>query len=295
VRALVVRNPQAGRKQGVQVQHLIDALRGRDIPAEQRDTRRPGHATEIVTKASDFDTIVVAGGDGTLHEALQGLHLEKQRLAVLPSGTGNDFAWVHGWSTDPGLVATRLLRDDETRLDVGLYEADGPGGPRTGRFHNGAGMGFEAVVNEASHRIHRLHGPAVYVAALLSSLHRYRLYSLSVTWNESSFEGRSSVVSAMNGKRVGGVFHLAPSALQDDGLLDLLIAPNRGLLRALPLAARSLNPTPAASSGVVSARTQKVAIEAPEGLPLHVDGEFIGRLFTRIQLGVLPRALRTFR
>ena len=292
MRHLVIVNPRAGRgRRGRSMDRLRRALEEAGLDARIETTRGPGHATELVaTETERSPVVVVVGGDGTLHETIQGLDLEHQRLGVIPWGTGNDFAYAHHWPLDPGSCLARIARGAERRVDVGIWAGDGAGG----RFHNSVGLGFEALVNQASHRITRIHGPLVYVAALLGTLPRFRSYPVRIQWATGAFTGEVSLLSAANGPRVGGCFHLAPDADPADGLLDLVHAGPFGRLRAMTLLPGLLSGAHRRSPRIQTARARDFTIQAGEPIPVYVDGEFAGPGFRSLRLRVEPGGLRTF-
>ena len=297
MKVLVVVNPRAGRgRRGRSRDALTRALRSLSLDFDLVETERPGHAAGIVAACGpDHDGVLVVGGDGTLHEALQSLDLERLRLAVLPWGSGNDFAWLHGWSPDPASCAARIAANGERRIDLGSWESDLQQGPaRSGRFHNSVGLGFEAVVNHESHRVTAVRGPLIYGVALARTLRRFRAYPVRMTWDSGALEGDVALVTVANGKRVGGAFLLAPDARTDDGRLDLVYAGRIGRLRMLSLLPRTLNGSHVRSRVVRTARTVTLHVAAPEGIPAYVDGEFLGMRLTSLALRVLPGALRSF-
>jgi diacylglycerol kinase (ATP) len=294
MRHLVVLNPRAGRRSR-NIDAVAEALRRAGLHAEIVPTAGPGDAGAIVERRGrEFESVIVAGGDGTLHEVLQALDLDRHRLGLVPLGTGNDFAWDEGWPRDPDACARRIAAEGERRLDVGTWRVETPGGAREGRFHNSVGFGFEALVNERSHRVRGVKGPLLYVAALAATLPRYRNYPVRLAWDGGGFDGTVSLLAAGLGKRVGGAFHAFPGADRTDGLLDLVFARGMNLPRALALAPRVMRGTHVGVAGVTTVRASTLRVAAPGGIPMYVDGEFVGRDVSACELRVLARAIRTF-
>jgi YegS/Rv2252/BmrU family lipid kinase len=288
LRSLVVVNPAACRGSRRDLPARVAAgLEGRRIPFEMHQTRAPGHAETLVRSLGDgFDTILVVGGDGTLHEALQALDLERHRVGIVPGGTGNDFAFMNGWPGDIDACLDRVAAGKEQRLDLGLWSGR--------RFHNNLGLGFEGRVNFESHRIRRLRGPAVYVAAVARSLAQRDTSAVRLDWDKDSWEGPLFWASVCIGRRVGGAFRLAPEARNDDGLFDVCFAADVGLLRLLALLPRTFRGGHVRNRHVRLERSQRLRIEAPRGIPVHVDGEFVALDVRTLDLQCLPRALRSF-
>ncbi len=288
MRCLVVVNPGASRapKAGL-ARTVATACRRHGLAFEVVTTKGPGDAAALVeAQRADFDTLLVCGGDGTLHEALQALDLERHAVGVVPAGTGNDFAWMNGWPRSADTCVARLVRGRPQRLDLGLW-----GGRR---FHNSIGLGFEGRVNYESRRIRRLRGPAVYLAAVARTLARREPYPLRLDWGDGAWEGEVFMASVCIGQRVGGAFRLAPQARNDDGLFDLCFAVDMGLLRILALLPRTFRGGHLASPHVHLRRAASLRIHAPRGVPVHVDGEFVGLEVQNLDLHTLPGGLRTY-
>ena len=288
MRCLVVVNPAACRGARAGIPPAIEStLRRHQIDFTLVRTARAGDATLLVAAhATDFDSVLVCGGDGTLHEAVQALDLDLQVVGIVPAGTGNDFAWMNGWPKSVDACIARLAERKVRRVDLGLWNER--------RFHNSIGLGFEGRVNYESHRIRRLRGPAVYLAAVARSLAQRTPWPLRLDWDDGSWEGDVFLASVCIGKRVGGAFRLAPDARNDDGLFDLCFASGIGLVRLLALLPRTFRGSHLRSPHVQLQRMAHLRIEAPQGIPVHVDGEFVALDVRSLDLRCLPGALQTF-
>lgn len=286
MRYFVVLNPASCRGRGASgAEHVGRLLQAARLDFELVQTTAPGHAAELVREnGAQFDVIVVAGGDGTLHEALQTLDLERHALAVLPRGTGNDFAWMNGIPMQLDAAVALLATGHERRVDLGLWAGR--------RFHNNVGIGFEGRVNLMSQSIRGLRGAPVYLAAVLRTLAAKRSDRLRLVWDGEQWEGNALLVSACIGQRVGGAFRLAPNAVNDDGLFDVCIAGELGLGRILTLLPRTFRGTHIDARGVRMLRCRHLQVSAPEGVPVHIDGEFVAADVEKLELAILPRALR---
>jgi len=301
--ALVILNRTARRGRGRQNRQRIEnALRQHGIDHEIHETQHPGHASELVaSRGAGFERVIVCGGDGTLHEALQGLDLQRHCLGLVPCGTGNDFAWMNHIPRSIEAAVERIARQEVRRIDLGTCNQV--------RFHNSVGVGFEGQVNYESHRIRRLHGAAVYAAAVFKTLSQRRAWPTKITWQEAGsdrthqedlhhadphqeeWSGNLFLASICLGARVGGAFKMAPAALNNDGLLDLVFSPATSLWNILRLLPRTLNGSHTRSPGIQLARSQRIRLESPGGIPAHLDGEFIDPNEARLDIEVLPAAL----
>lgn len=287
MKPFLIVNPRAGRGRhgpgpGPLVERLQRAFSAHGLAVDVVLTERQGHAAELARSAAG-DLVVAVGGDGTVHEVLQGLDLERQRLGVIPAGSGDDFAWHHGLGGGLEAAVARIAAGCERRVDIGVWEA--------GRFHNNLGFGFEAEVNRLSHRVRMVRGPALYFVALARALATLRRYEVDLAWDGGSFSGRLVTGSLLNGSRVGGAFRLCPAARTDDGRLDLVTVAamgRLGLLTALGPVLRGREPRDAR---VARATTTWLSLRAPTPIPVYMDGEYCGG-HASVDVRVLPGVLR---
>ncbi len=283
MRPFLILNPRAGRSRRCPTPDLLrHAFARHGLEVQTAFTEGPGHATALARDAGG-DPVVVVGGDGTLHEAVQGLDLSRQRLGVVQAGTGNDFAWQHGVPRDPQAAVDRIAAGHERRVDLGECDA--------GRFHNNLGLGFEAEVNRLSHLVRGVRGPALYFVALARALARLRTYDLELAWEGGSFAGPLLTASLLNGRRVGGAFMLAPAARSDDGLLDLVTVAAMGRLGVMTALGPVLRGREPRDPRIRRACTPSLRLRADEPVPVYIDGEYAGAHRT-LAVRTLPGALR---
>lgn len=283
MRPCVILNPAAGRsRRGSDPERIRSAFSRHEINATIALTEGPGHAGELV-RSCGHETVVAVGGDGTLHEVVQGLDLDHQRLGVIPAGSGNDFAWQHGIPGALDAAVARIAAGRERRVDLGAWEQ--------GRFHNNLGLGFEAEVNRLSHEVRCVKGPALYFVALARALARLRAWRLELRWQGGALAGEFLTCALLNGRRVGGAFTLAPTASTTDGTLDLVTAAamnRRSVVTVLGPVLRGRDP---GDRRITRARTSWLEVTAPEAVPVYMDGEFVGSRRS-LTIRVLPGALR---
>jgi diacylglycerol kinase (ATP) len=248
----------------------------------------PGHLVQAAGEAGD-SLLVVIGGDGTVNEVVNGLAGRDAEIAVLPCGTGQDFARTHGV---PGRFddAVGAALGGETRtIDLGRVElADGT----SHFFANVASAGMSgAVARRANAMTKRFGGRATFYYALTREFLRWRNTDVAVELDAGvRREGAMHDVIVANGRSHGGGMKLAPDAQQDDGLFDVVLI---GDITKLDFATTS----PKLYSGaylshpkVELLRSPTVSITAGEPLPLEVDGEPIGTTPARFE--IVPSALR---
>jgi YegS/Rv2252/BmrU family lipid kinase len=288
MRHLVLINPASNRGDTAAVELDIQrAFTSRGLRFEVVRTARAGHARQLVAEhGSEFEGIIAVGGDGTLHEVIQGIDLERHVLGLIPCGSGNDFAWMNGWPADVEACADRIGAARERRVDLGLWDG--------GRFHSSVGIGLEARVTYESLRIKYLRGAAIYLAAVMRTLSDLRTYPSRIDWGNGHWEGDLLLASVGNGRRVGGAFFMTPDARNDDGQLDICFSPGVSLARLLWILPRTFKGTHTRIKPVPLRRGGRSRIDARGGLPVHIDGEMIGLDVHSLDLRVAPLALRTF-
>lgn len=284
--ALIV-NPRAGRRTAVWDESALrDLLGPLGLTVSVRATRGPGDARRIAQEiAGRVRVIGIAGGDGTVHEVVNGLIPHRTPIVVIPSGSGNDFASLFGGPRTPRELAEIVGAGRGAELDV-LSIA--------GRFCvNSAGLGFEGLVNRLSHGDSRLGGRTRYAIALLRALGSRARFRFKITTPRGDgISGEMLLVSIGNGRRTGGAFYLTPGAFPDDGLIDVCAVESMSrakMLRILPLSLRGAHVT---RPEVRMLRAESLTIEADAGYPMHIDGEYLDAPPGRLEIELLPGALR---
>jgi len=258
-------------------------------------SERPGQLTELARRAADEggELLVVVGGDGTVNEVVNGLAgREGPELAVIPRGTGRDFVRTYGipHKLDEALST---VRDGRTReIDVGRARfRSWQGEPAEWYFANIASAGMSgAIAKRANETSKALGGKVSYFWATFAVFSRWRTSELTVTVGAETRRARMHDVVVANGRYFGGGMMICPEAEPDDGVFDVLLIGNltkRDLLLTLPKTYRGKHlPHPKAEL----LRGSTVEIEAPEPLPVELDGEQPGTTPARFE--IIPRALR---
>jgi diacylglycerol kinase (ATP) len=259
-------------------------------PIALRITRRTGDAERWARKAraSKARYIVVAGGDGTLNEVVNGVGTgaKSLRIGLMPLGTGNDFARTLGLpsSIDDNID---ILRSGKARwIDIVRVKSR-----RSRYFVNVSAGGFSGLVNEKmTPEIKRTWGPLAYVrgaAAALPKLHAYKTEILLDDSERLSFDLYNVVVA--NGRFVAGGLPIAPTADPADGKLEVVLVPQLGPAEIALLAAQIVLGKHLSSNATIFRQARKVAVRSRPGMWFNVDGELVGNAPTVFQ--IMPRAL----
>jgi YegS/Rv2252/BmrU family lipid kinase len=258
-------------------------------------SERPGHLAELAREAAEdgASLLVVVGGDGSVNEVANGVTGRADvELAVLARGTGWDFIRTYGI---PHRLedAVEVARSGRTReIDLGRVRfRSWQGGETESWFANVASAGMSgAIAERANETTKALGGKASYLLATLAVFARWRVGTLRVTFDGETREGRMHDVVVANGRYFGGGMMICPDASPDDGRFDVLLIGDltKGdLLLTLPKTYRGSHlPHPKAEL----VRAAAVAIDAPQPVPIQLDGEQPGT--TPATFEVVPRALR---
>jgi diacylglycerol kinase (ATP) len=258
-------------------------------------SERPGQLTELARQAAEDGAtqLVAVGGDGTVYEVVNGIAgREGVDLAVVPRGTGRDFVRTYGI---PRRLedALRTARDGRIReIDLGRARfRSWQGETAETYFANIASAGMSgAIAKRANETSKALGGKASYFWATFAVFARWRTSEITVTVDGESRRSRMHDVVVANGRYFGGGMMICPQAEPDDGFFDVLLIGNltkRDLVLTLPKTYRGSHlPHPKAEL----LRGSAVEIDAPEPLPVELDGEQPGTTPARFDL--VPRAVR---
>ena len=265
-------------------------------------TDRSGDAAHLARQAAmaGAEVVVAVGGDGTVHEVLNGLMSiaphARPTLAVIPAGTGNDFAHANGILSEIEAAALRVVEGASSAIDIGTIEDD-----RARRVYwgNTAGVGMNATIAAKARTFQALKGNAKYVAATLSTILRdLQPFEAELTIDHHKFSEQISLVTAANGAREGGKFYLAPNASTTDGKLDLVLVKAVNRIESFLLLPRVLRGTHLHSPKVYHRQCVRTSIRSRTPLSIHADGEIFATQHDDIHsitIEILPRALRVIK
>ena len=237
--------------------------------------------------------LVVVGGDGSVNEVVNGMaEAEGVELAVIPRGTGWDFARTFGIPRDVDAAVDVVLNGAVREIDLGLVTYRSWAGAEVRcSFANVASAGISgAIAQRANETSKALGGKISYYWATLAVFARWQAGELRVSVDTEIRGGKMIDVMIANGRYLGGGMMMCPEAEPDDGLFDVLLigdVTKRDLLFTLPKSYRGKH-LPHPRLEVLRGRV--VTVDAVEPLPIELDGEQPGTTPARFE--VLPRALR---
>jgi diacylglycerol kinase (ATP) len=278
VRALVVCNPAARGGRGARaLPAVLERLRGLGVEADVHLTASLADARATACgAAATVDVVAAMGGDGVVGACADGLAAAgpgaRAALGVLPAGGGNDAARSFGVPPgDPAAAAALLPGLARRRADLARVGERG--------YLNVAGAGFDSEVNRlANERLARAPGRLRYVGALLAELAVHHPAAFTLTLDGERRQAQAWFVAVANGPSYGGGMRVAPAAVLDDGLLDVVVVgamSRRAFLAAFPkvFSGRHVD-HPAVSVH----RAARVELAADRPLTVYADGERHGPL-----------------
>nr|WP_174368810.1 diacylglycerol kinase family protein [Deinococcus sp. JMULE3] len=291
----VVLNPNAG-----------GGLAAREWPRLREELERRGlrhtliqeeNAALALARVQELpaDTALMAvGGDGTVGALLPAVVGTGRPLAILPLGTGNDFAGLLGLK--PGAFGEALDRLAFTpravdALWVRAQHADGTVTERA--LLNGLGMGFDADVTTNMDRVPAsVQGFARYAWSAVATLKDLSLADVTVDADGATlYEGPSAIVAVMNGTRYGGGFLISPESDVRDGLLNVVVGGPMTRLQLAGLLARVLRGAHLGHPLAHHAAARQVTVRWNRPMRVHLDGD-LGAPVTRLDVEVRPGAVR---
>jgi diacylglycerol kinase (ATP) len=289
-KARVICNPSSGGG-SYDPDEIRDELEGLEVDWVQ--TEGPEDAIGAAEEWSE-GLLVVAGGDGTINDVVNGLGRagfpEGVTLGILPAGTGNDLAATLCIPEDPDLAKDVILQNRGRWLDVARVRSDGIG---ERFFINVATGGLGAEISDANdEELKRRWGKLSYLRASLEVARNFDVRELMLYIDGEERHVEAVNIAVGNCRYTGGGWPATPKANPEDGLLDVVIIENLGVTDLLDLTPAVLGESDYLDSdGVLFVRAKEIRVDTqPPGLEFTVDGEVIGNEPARFS--VLPRALK---
>jgi YegS/Rv2252/BmrU family lipid kinase len=283
---LIVNPAAAGGKAGRLAPAVERSLSEQGLTVRRVNTRDIHHARELgLAAAREGETVLALSGDGMVGALADALReVPGARLGVLPGGRGNDLARVLGIPSEPLAACAASLAYLPRPLDLGVVEDARAGAP--GRAFVGvASAGFDSDCNRIANEAPAWLGGLAYVYSALRGLLSWKparfTIELDPPGERHSFSGYSIIVA--NSPAYGGGMRIAPEALLDDGLLDVIAIERVGKLRFLANLPRVFKGTHVHLDHVKAFRAAAVEVSADRPFTMYADGDPIGELPLRVR------------
>jgi diacylglycerol kinase (ATP) len=293
--AKVILNPYAGRwKAKEHKSDVISALNEFGIEFELIETSSPGDGINLAHDAvlAGFNPIIVAGGDGSISEVVNGMMLASNKggklppLGIMPLGSANDLVVNLGLPVEltaaAQVISTRLVK----KIDLGIVNSR--------YFDNNSALGLEPTITLIQQRIKRIHGVLRYLIATIMGVMQKPVWQAEIKWDEGEYTGPITLITVGNNPLTGGMFYVTPHADPFDGLLTFVYGymPTRlKILRMLPKLMKSGKGNYVEHPDIHEVHTKWIKIKANPPTPLHADGEIQSDGIADIEYKIVPKCL----
>ena len=286
-RVLAIVNPAAGHNTAARAWSQVRQLHNWDCI----QTERPGHARDLAASAVGvYDRVVAVGGDGTASEVANGLAHSQTSMAIIPSGTGNDFAVNLSIPADPVAAANLAATGRACPIDLGEVQRS----TGTSYFTNIAGFGFDAEVAARVNRLPKLGGRTLpYIAGVLQTLFQFRTPGMRLTLDTTVIDEPIFLAAVANCASYGGGMRIAPAARPDDGLFDVCVVKDLSRVEVLRLLPSLYTGEHVRHRAVEIIRCASVSADASARVLCQADGELAGEL--PVRFAIRPAALQCVR
>lgn len=278
-KAILIANPKTGRygsSRKEPIEDLANYLRNQGITVDLKLTTGPGNATEIAARAAQNGTtdIIVAGGDGTINEALQGLTGAKARLGIIPRGTANVLARELNLPLDERQSLDVIARGESRKIHLGLAIDEKSNTKRY--FVLMAGIGLDAaVVKRVQPALKKRLGRGAFWLSGFSHLASWNLEPFQLEIDGQTYDSTFAIIG--KAARYGSDLAITPRARIDQPDFEVCIIDTFSRFRYLQILAHALRDgVPLDKEGVHFLRTTRV--RATGKAPVQLDGELVGDL-----------------
>lgn len=296
-RWLVLVNPVAGGATGRITSRFLEGIRHSFPDAEVVFSTYPGETVNILRAAvrEGFHRFCIAGGDGSVHEAINGIFSEgnpvkRPTLVVFPIGSGNDWARSQGFTRSVKPLLGRMHAAKARLVDIGRVEYSGNEADQKRYFCNVAGLAYDAAVARKL-RNKKFRFPRwVYLYEALRGLFTYRGQNASIQVDDTRYDGPCFTINAGVQPYSGGGMQLVPHARGLSGKLAVTVLEPRPGLVLLPQMLRLFNGSlHRLSYAHAFTGTVMNVTHLDEAIPLEADGEFLG--WTPARFSVIKEAV----
>lgn len=275
-KARIIYNPTAGRETFRRdLPKVLERLELAGYETSAHATTGEGNATEAAKTAVErrHDLVIVAGGDGTINEVVQGIAEAEYRpkLGIIPAGTTNDFARALSIPRDTKKAVDIILQDNIKALDIGKVNGH--------YFINIAGGGdLTELTYDVPIKLKSALGQLAYYIKGIEMLPSLKPVPTVIEYDDHVFEGEIMLFLVANTNSVGGFEKLAPDALIDDGYFDLLILKKTNLAEFLRIASLGLRGSHIEDENVIYTQAKRIKVMPKDQMLLNIDGEYGGEL-----------------
>jgi diacylglycerol kinase (ATP) len=286
---LLLINPKSGNGRGDKVGKLVKqelnalGIQYLDVSADSAQESQKNLKSKL-KENQRFEGLFLIGGDGTVNLAVQELVGSGLGIALMPAGTGNDFARTLNLKLkNPEQLIKYYISNKPSLIDVGKVGEK--------YFVDVLSTGFDSMVNERANAMKRIKGRAKYNIAILLVLSTFKPKSYRFSIDGFSFESKAMLIAVSNGICYGGGMKVTPDAKIDDGLFDILILSPVSKFEFLKVFPKVFSGKHTTHPAVKILRGRSVEIDSDA--VAYADGERVGPL--PVKARVIERSLLTWR
>ena len=286
---LIIVNPVSGTKKN---ENLIDKLKESFPNHEMVITQHNGHPYEVAkeTDLSHIHAMITMGGDGTMHEVINGMmdrpDKAKVPIGLIPGGTGNSF--MHDLDCLNPSEAIKIIQQGNLKK-IDLMKLDMSG--KTRYAYNIVGWGISVTINNLAEKWRKIGGQRYNLAALYEII-RNPKWTVNITLDDRDIKGEYSFFLACNTQYSGNGMKVAPEAILDDGLIDILLLKQASRSKLVGLFSRIFSGEHVNSPLIEYLKVKSFSITPEEDTVLNIDGQVSGT--TPVKVSVLPKVIEVF-
>lgn len=283
-KAILLTNPNSRSGKSDTLTQCVERFRARGVDISVCETKSPEDArTRIAQVPESVRLIIVAGGDGTIHNVAQALADCGKPVAILPMGTANDLAKSLNLPADPVEACDAILDGELKTIDLGQVDEH--------LFFNAAHMGLGVkITHELTPELKKSWGVLGYLKAFLSVLKRRDSFRVKLTLDGRVIRLRAMHIGIGNGRYYGGGNVVDQNCFINDGKLSLFVLKPQSMWDLLTLAPLLRTGTQRLAKQTFTARANQISVSSKKNLEIHADGEPL--TYTPAQFSVVPKALQ---
>ncbi|MCM3727145.1 diacylglycerol kinase [Neobacillus cucumis] len=275
-RARLIYNPTSGREiLKKNLPEILEKLEIAGYEASCHATTGAGDATQAARLAVErqYDVVIAAGGDGTIHEVVNGLAEQEYRpkLGIIPAGTTNDFARALQIPRDIGTAVDIITKGELIPVDIGRINDR--------YFINIAGGGrITEITYEVPSKLKTMLGQLAYYLKGMEMIPSIKASDFRIEYDGKLFEGEAMMFLVGLTNSIGGFEKLAPDASINDGLFSLLILKKVNLAEFIRISSLAVRGEHVNDPNVIYTQANRIKVFSSEKVQLNLDGEFGGLL-----------------
>jgi len=291
----IISNPTSGKGESLNAAIQIHKMLERNgFEVEIKNTIGHGDAKNLASEAmhNGVESIIGCGGDGTIHEIINGLSTinpehSKPKLGIMPTGRCNNLAKELNLNNNPNNLCQLIIDSQYNSIDLGKVNNT--------LFATVAALGFDSkvaeYVDEGKHPKF-LSGTLSYLYGIFAVLFRFSCPKVSIKGDFGSYTGNIFLVASGNTPDYGGNFKITPNAKIDDGILNICIVKNISRIEALILLPKVFFGTHVKHPKAIYEPSKSLSISSENSISIWADGEYVG--ITPATISILPKALNVY-